>query len=160
MEEIKEAELQKYLTNYQAQYQLIKSARYAEGCLKAELIPFIYPFTNEDSDYVNATQLHLYLSQLTYVLIAKSISDPNFPMLSKLVNLETYMNKMISRRLFFAKLEQTMKKVIYKKNLPISAEMKITGVRVVKGTGFCEAEFNLGNKACFGKLLLSMQFTN
>ena len=115
MEEIKEAELQKYLTNYQAQYQLIKSARYAEGCLKAELIPFIYPFTNEDSDYVNATQLHLYLSQLTYVLIAKSISDPNFPMLSKLVNFETYMNKMISRRLFFAKLEQTMKKVIYKK---------------------------------------------
>ena len=60
MEEIKEAELQKYLTNYQAQYQLIKSARYAEGCLKAELIPFIYPFTNEDSDYVNATQLHLF----------------------------------------------------------------------------------------------------
>ena len=115
------------------------------------------PVTNEDSDYVNATQLHLYLSQLTYVLIAKSIIDPDFTMLSKLVNLETYMDKMISRRLFFAKHEQTMKKVIYKKNLPISAEMKIVSVRVVKSTGFCEVEFNLGIKACYGKLLLSMK---
>lgn len=159
MEEIKDFELQKYLANYQAQYQLIKNARYSEGCLKAELIPFIYPFTNEDSDYVNATQLHLYLSQLSYVLIAKSIIDPNFTKLSKLVSLDTYLEKMASRRLFFAKLEQTMKKVIYKKNLPISAEMKITEVRGVKDTGFCEVEFNLGNKACYGSMLMSMQFT-
>ncbi len=160
MEEIKEAEVQKYLTNYLPQYQLIKNARYEQGCLKAELIPFIYPFTNDDSDYVNATQLHLYLSQLTYVLVAKCIVDPNFTMFSKLVKIETYMEKMVERRLFFASIEQKMKRVIYKKNLPINAEMKINGVRLVKGTGFCEVEFNLGNKACFGTILLSMPFSN
>ena len=104
--------MQKYLTNYLPQYQLIKNARYEQGCLKAEVIPFIYPFTNADSDYINATQLQLYLSQLTYVLVAKSIVDPNFTMFSKLVKIETYMEKMVERRLFFANLEQKMKRVL------------------------------------------------
>lgn len=157
MTEVKDQEVQKYLGIYHPQYQLVKKVFYKDGELKAELIPFIYPFTVDDADYVNATQLHLYLSQLTYILIAKSITDSEFITLSKLIKFDLYMDKMVAGRLFFAKLEQTMKKVIYKKNLPISAEMKITGARVVKSTGFCEVEFNLGNKACFGKLLLSMQ---
>lgn len=157
MTEVKDAEVQKYLGIYHNQYQLVKNVSYENGSLKAELIPFIYPFTVDDADYVNATQLHLYLSQLTYILIAKAISDTGYTELSKIIKFDLFMDKMVAGRLFFAKLEQTMKKVIYKKNLPISAEMKITGVRVVKGTGFCEVEFNLANKACYGKLLLSMQ---
>lgn len=157
MEEIKDAELQKYLGLYPPQYQLIKNARYSGGALKAELIPFIYPFTNEDLDYITATQIHLYLSQLTYVLIAKSITDTNYTALSKLVKFDLYIDKMFAGRLFFAKLEQKMKRVMYKNNLPISAELKISNARLVKGTAFCEVEFDLGNKSCFGNMLLSMQ---
>lgn len=159
MEEIKDAEVQKYLGIYHAQYQLVKNVFYEKGAIKAELIPFIYPFTVDDADYVNATQLHLYLSQLTYILIAKAITDTEYTDLSRLIKFDLYMDKMVAGRLFFAKLEQTMKKVIYKKNLPISAEITIISVRIVKGTGFCEVEYNLGNKACFGKMLLTMQFT-
>jgi hypothetical protein len=160
MTEVKDAELQKYLGIYHAQYQLVKNVYYEKGAIKAELIPFIYPFTVDDADYVNATQLHLYLSQLAYILIAKAITDTEYTDLSKIIKFDLFMDKMIAGRLFFAKLEQTMKKVIYKKNLPISAEMKIKNVRMVKGTGFCEVEFNIGNSACSGNLLLSMQLTN
>lgn len=159
MQEIKEAELRQYLGLYPTQYQLIKNATYLKGHLKAELIPFIYPFTAEDLDYVTATQIHLYLSQLTYVLIAKSINDPDYAELSKLVKFDSYLDKMFAGRLFFANLNQKMKKVIFKKNLPIAAEMKINWAKLVKGTGFCEVDFVIGNKACFGNILLSMQIS-
>jgi hypothetical protein len=157
MKPITETEIGQFLGIYPPQYQLIKNASYNQGHLKAELIPFIYPFTNEDMDYVTATQIHLYLSQLTYVLIAKSIIDPNYSVLSKIVKMEMYIDKMFAGRLFFANLEQKMKRVIYKKNLPISAAMKINWAKVVKGTGFCEVEFELGSDACFGKILLSVK---
>lgn len=157
MKEISESELGQFLGLYPERYQLVKNAYYENGCLKAELIPFIYPFTSEDLDYITATQIHLFLSQLTYVLIGKSIVDPDFTLLSKIVKYDEYRDKMFAGRLFFANLEQKMKRVIYKKNLPIKAEIQIKSARLVKGTGFCEVEFNIGNKACFGKMLLSMQ---
>lgn len=160
MKPLTEAELSQFLGLYPQEYKLIKNANYKEGHLKAELIPFIYPFTKEDLDYITATQIHLFLSQLTYVLIAKSISDPEYTVLSKLVKMDTYMDKMFAGRLFFANLEQKMKRVIYKKNLPITAEMKINWAKVVKGTGFCEVSFDLGNEACYGKILLSVQLSN
>lgn len=155
MTEVKDVEVQKYLGIYHAQYQLVKNVLYEKGAIKAELIPFIYPFTVDDADYVNATQLHLYLSQLTYILIAKAITDNEYTELSKIIKFDLFMDKMVAGRLFFAKLEQTMKKVIYKKNLPIRAEMKIKNVRMVKGTVYCEVEFDMNDGSCRGKLLLS-----
>lgn len=89
MKEIKEAALRQYLGLYPTQYQLIKNAYYLQDRLKAELIPFIYPFTNEDLDYITATQIHLYLSQLAYVLMAKSITDPDYSVISKVVKYDT-----------------------------------------------------------------------
>jgi hypothetical protein len=157
MKEIPASEIEQYLGLYPPLYQLIKNAYYENGSLKAELIPFIYPFTTEDLDYITATQLHLFLSQLTYVLIGKSITDPEFTLLSKIVTYEDYANKMYAGRLFFAKLEQTMKRVIYKKNMPIVGQMKILNARKFGKTGFCEVEFDIGGGACFGNVLLSVQ---
>jgi hypothetical protein len=157
MKEIEEAELRQYLGLYPTQYQLIKNAYYSQGHLKAELIPFIYPFTIEDLDYITATQIHLYLSQLAYVLMAKSITDPDYSIISKVVKYDTYMDKMFAGRLFFANLNQKMKKVIFKKNKSITAEMKILSAKRVKGAGFCEVEFVLGERACYGNILLSIQ---
>ena len=157
MKEIPASEIEQYLGLYPPLYQLVKNAYYEHGSLHAELIPFIYPFTIEDLDYITATQIHLFLSQLTYVLIGKSITDPDFTLLSKIVTYDDYANKMHAGRLFFAKLEQTMKRVIYKKNLPIYAKMKILNARRVGKTGFCEVEFDVNDGACFGNILLSQQ---
>jgi hypothetical protein len=157
MKEIPAHEIEYYLALYPERYQLIKNAYYEQGHLKAEVIPFIYPFTTEDLDYITATQIHLFLSQLTYVLIGKSIVDPKFTMLSSIVTFDTYTDKMHAGRLFFAKLEQTMKRVIFKKNAPIMAEMKILNARRVGKTGFCEVKFDMGGGACFGQILLSLQ---
>ncbi|MBX7164078.1 MAG: hypothetical protein K1X49_10305 [Saprospiraceae bacterium] len=157
MKPLTEAELSQFLGVYPPEYQLIKNAAYKEGHLKAELIPFIYPFSKEDPNYITATQIQLFLSQLAYVLLAKSISDPEYTTLSKFISLDAYTDKMFASKLFFANLEQKMRRVIYKKNMPISAEMKINWAKVVKGTGFCEVEFDIGNEACYGEILLSVQ---
>lgn len=156
MKPITEAEIGQFLGIYPPEYQLIKNASYNQGHLKAELIPFIYPFAKEDPNYITATQIHLFLSQLAYVLIAKSIIDPEYTVLSKIMDLNEYTDKMYGSKLFFTKLEQHMRKVIYKKDTPISAEMKINYVKNIKGTAFCEVEFDLGSQACFGRILLSL----
>lgn len=154
---VKDDVLARYLGLYPKQYQLVKNVAYQEGSITAELIPFIYPFTTEDLDYVTATQLHLYVSQLAYVLIGLSLEDEAYPVIRKLLPFETYETKMHAGRLFFTKLDQTMRRVIYKRNLPIKASMKVQDIRSVRGTRFCTVQFDLGQQATTGTILLSAQ---
>lgn len=156
MKPITEDEISQFLGIYPPEYQLIKNASYNQGQLKAELIPFIYPFSKEDPNYITATQIQLFLSQLAYILIAKSVNDLEFTELSNIIKSDEFENKMYAGKLFFANLEQKMKRVIFKKELPISAIMKICAVKTLNDSRFCEVVFDLGHESCIGKILLSL----
>lgn len=156
MEQLSNHEIERFLGTYLDEYKLIKDIKYSAGEIEAELIPFIYPFTKEDSGYVNNTQINLYLSQLAYVLMAKSATDKNFPMVTKLIEYEEYEKRMHERNIFFGNIVLKMKKVIYKKNMPIRARMKMISVRKISGRIFCDIEFDLAKGSCFGNLLGSI----
>ncbi|WP_276974266.1 hypothetical protein [Flavobacterium filum] len=154
---IEQSEIENYLGLYEPNYRLIKNATYDAGLLKAELVPFRYVFTTEDLDYITATQIHLYLSQLTYILVAKCLKDKEYDIISKHISFEEFVNKMYAGRLFFVNINQKMKKIIYKNELPIIAELKVHSFRHLNDTGFCEIDFKISDDACIGNLLISMK---
>lgn len=156
MEKLSNQEIERYLGTYLDEYKLVKDVKYANGEIEAELIPFIYPFVKEDSGYVNNTQINLYISQLAYILMAKCAADKNFPMVTSLIGYDEYEKRMHQRNIFFGNMVIKMKKVIYKKNLPIRASMKMASVRKLSGRVFCEIEFDMGKGSCFGTLLGSI----
>ncbi len=153
MEQLSDKEIQRYLGTYKDQFKLIKDVKYESGMIQAEIIPFIYPFTMNDSGHVNATQINLYLSQLAYILMAKSISDTTYEALAKLVNAEEFNKKMHDRNLFFGSMHLKMKKVM-KKKLALRATMKITSIRKLSGKIFCDVAFDLGKGSCIGNVLV------
>ena len=153
MEQLTHQEIDRYLGTYLEQYKLIKDIKYFQGEIEAELIPFIYPFTKEDSGYVNNTQINLYLSQLTYILLAKSISDKSFTLISNLISSADFDKRMHERQLFFTNINLKMKKVIYKKNMPIRGRIKISNTRKIAGRIFCDLEFDLHKGSCSGTLM-------
>lgn len=152
MKQLTNQEIEQFLGTYREEYKLIKDIRYAQGEIEAELIPFLYPFTKEDSGYVNNTQLNLYLSQLTYILVSISVSDKEFPLISKLITSEAFSKRMHERNLYFTNITLDMKKVIFKKNLPFRAKMKILGIRKLSGRIFFDFEFDLGKGSCKGTM--------
>lgn len=156
MEQLSNQEIERFLGTYLDEYKLIKDIKYANGEIEAELIPFIYPFVKQDSGYVNNTQINLYLSQLAYILMSKCAADKDFPMVTKLILYDEYEKRMHERNIFFGNITLKMKKVIYKKNLPIRARMKMVSVRKISGRIFCDIEFDMAKGSCFGNLLGSI----
>jgi hypothetical protein len=154
---IDQKEVESYLGLYEPEYRLIQNATYKNGILNAELIPFRYIFTTEDLDYITATQIHLYLSQLTYILVAKCLKDNDYDIISKHIKFDDFVNKMYAGRLFFVNINQKMKKIIYKNELPIKVELKVHSFRHLNETGFCEIDFKISDDACVGNLLISMK---
>jgi hypothetical protein len=152
MKQLTNEEIEQFLGTYREEYKLVKDIRYAQGEIEAELIPFIYPFTKEDSGYVNNTQLNLYLSQLTYILMSISVMDKEFPLISNLATSKEFNEHMHDRSVFFTNITLRMKKVIYKKNLPFRARMKVIGIRKLSGRIFCDIEFDLGKGSCTGTM--------
>ena len=160
MDNIEQPEIDKYLGLYHKDFRLIRNASYGTGRLVAELIPFRYTFTIEDLDYVTATQVHLYLSQLTYILIARVLADSQYDGLSRFVTMGDFMDKMYAGRLFFVSVTEKMRKIIYKHETPINAELAIVSNRKLGGSLFSKIEFNIGDKACTGELLIGMELAN
>ena len=154
MEQVTNNEIDRFLGTYKAQYRLIKGVSYSNGAIEAEIIPFIYPFTQEDSGHVNATQINLYLSQLAYILMAKSIADTSYTALTKYINPDEFNKKMHNRSLFFGAINTKLKRVMHKKNFKIQATMHIASIRKVSGKIFCDVSFNLGKGSCTGNVLV------
>lgn len=157
MVSIDQEEINEYLGLYREEYRLVKNARYFGGKLQAEIIPFRYIFTKEDLDYLTATQLHLYLSQLTYVLVARCIKDKEYDLISKQVSIELFVTKMFAGRLFFAGIKERIKSPIYKKDVPISAELSIRSVHRVKNSVFAKISFEIGSNGSVGELLIGVK---
>lgn len=153
MDQLSKHEIEQFLGTYLEEYKLIKDIKYSGGKIEAELIPFIYPFTKEDSGYVNNTQINLYLSQLTYILLAKSIRDKSFMLISNLLSYDEFNSQMHNRQMFYTNINLKMKKVIYKRNMPIRAQVKVLSAKKVAGKIFCEIEFDLNKGSCIGTLM-------
>lgn len=154
MEQVTNTEIERFLGTYMPQYRLIKDVSYSSGMIQAEIIPFIYPFTLEDSGHVNATQINLYLSQLAYILMAKSIADPSYAALTKYINPGEFNKKMHDRNLFFAAINTKLKRVMHKKNFKLQATMQIESIRKISGKIFCDVSFNLGKGSCTGNVIV------
>lgn len=154
MEQVTNNEIERFLGTYKARYKLIKGVSYSKGMIQAEIIPFIYPFTNEDSGHVNATQINLYLSQLAYILIAKSIADPSYVKLANFIQTEEFNKKMHDRNLFFGAINTKLKRVMHKKQFKLQATMQIESVRKFSGRIFCDVSFDLGKGSCTGNVLV------
>jgi hypothetical protein len=157
MKKISQTEIEKWLELYKSEYRLVKNAYYANGLLTADIIPVNYIFTTDDLNYLTATQIHLYLSQLTYVLIANCLNDSEYKVVSKYLTFEDFISKMYAGQLFFVDINQKMKKVIYKNNEPITSELKIIYSRKVGKSIFFEMSFDIAKGSCIGTILTSMK---
>jgi hypothetical protein len=157
MKKISQTEIEECLGLYKPEYRLVKNAYYANGLLTADIIPVSYTFTADDLDYLTATQIHLHLSQLTYILIANCLKDPEYKVVSMHITFEDFISKMYAGRLFFVDINQKMKKVIYKNNEPITSELKIIYSRKVNQSIFFEMSFDIAKGSCIGKILTSMK---
>lgn len=154
MEQVTNKEIEHFLGTYKAQYRLIKDVSYISGMIQAEIIPFIYPFTHEDSGHVNATQINLYLSQLAYILMAKTIADPSYEALKTAIKAEEFNKKMHERSLFFGAITTKLKRVMHKKQFKLQATMRIESIRKMSGKIFCDVSFNLGKGSCTGNVMV------
>lgn len=155
MNNISNDNLTKYLSLYKDNYRFVKKASYEGFKLKAEIEPFAYEFTSEDLDYITATQIALYLSQLTYVLIGNILENELHPLLHKSIFLE-FFKKMHEGRLFFLDLNQRMRKPIWKKN-KIYAEINLDKVKKSSNTIFGFISFSINDNSCNGSLKIGME---
>ena len=117
---------------------------------------FRYPFTTEDLDYVTATQIPLYLSQLTYILLGAAIQRRDFQEAVGDV-LERYFHQMQAGRLFFVDVKQTMKRPMWKTE-PLIATLQIDSTRRLRNTGIVFVSYSINDGACYGDLKTAMEF--
>jgi len=148
-------DLRRYLRLYKDNYKLISEAYYGDCSLHATLVPFTYDFTTEDLDYITATQINLYLSQLTYVLVACTVEGGDHPIVPTSVS-EAYFERMHAGRLFFLENFQRMRDPIWKTE-PITAEIKIEKVRRISGSFFAFLSFSINHGKCHGELKIGMK---
>ncbi len=151
-----ENEIIDLLSLYHEQFRLIKEPVYENSKLTAFLLPYRYTYTFEDLDYITATQINLYLSQLTYLLIGSAIKDNKFKNIPKNFY-EIFIKNMHKGRLFFVKVNQRMRKMIPKNRELIPAEMIILNYKHIGKTLFSEIKFSIDYKASEGKLLVAMR---
>jgi hypothetical protein len=148
-------QLEQYLSLYKEESRHILSAQYSNMQLQAELKPFAYTYTCEDLDYITATQISLYLSQLTYVLIGTVIKNgdhPNAP--SSLF--PVFMDKMHAGRLFFLEINQRMREPIWKTE-PITAQLTLTKLRKTPTAYFGFLQFAINTRKCSGTMKIGME---
>ena len=155
MQNISKNKLNNYLSLYKDNYRFVKKASYDGLKLRAQINPFVYDFTNEDLDYITATQIALYLSQLTYVLIGNILENEIHPLLNNSI-LPKYFEKMHDGRLFFLDLKQRMRKPIWK-NQEIYAEVKLDKVKKSSNSLFGFITFSINENACTGSLKIGME---
>ena len=152
---LSEKEVHNLLELYKKEYRLIENVNYEKGSINASLIPFRYNYTSEDLDYLTATQLNLYLSQLTYILIGTAIKDKKFTELSPQLY-ETFITNMYKGRLFFVRIDQRIKKMIRKES-NIYVSIKIIKIRKIKKTIFAKIGFSFCGKSSQGELIIGMK---
>jgi len=154
--ELEKKEIDIYLGLYKNKYRLIGNCNYENGKLFAKLKPYCYTYTIDDLDYLTATQLNLYLSQLTYILIACAIKDPTIEELSE--NLyESYMQKMFDGRLFFVEISHKMKEMILKNSSDINAEIQIISIKRIENSIFAKLKYSISDNFSVGELLIGMK---
>jgi hypothetical protein len=153
--EISPPELDEYLALYPQENRRILSARYHNRSLTASLQHFPYPFTQHDLDYVTATQLTLYLSQLTYVLIGAALRAQDHPDIPARFT-DHFFSMMHAGRLFFVDLRQKMRRPIWKSD-SITATLDLTETRRTSTTFFVFIAFDINNRSCAGTLTVGTE---
>ena len=152
---ITQDQLAQYLSLYKEDSRYIISAQYFDMQLEAELKPFAYSYTCEDLDYITATQISLYLSQLTYVLIGTVIkNEENVDAPTSL--LPVFLDKMHAGRLFFLEIDQKMQQPIWKAE-QINAKLKLTDVRKTSTAFFGFLSFAINEHKCTGTMKIGME---
>lgn len=146
--------LSEYLSLYPKHHRFISSAQYRSGSLKAALEHFQYPFTVHDLTYVTATQISLYLSQMTYVLVSESIKDSS-QALSHFIASPDFNDRMHAGQLFFLDLRQRMRRPL-RKTGPLSATLTIRSTKRIGGNLFAFLDFSIGDGQCTGNLTIGM----
>ena len=154
-EQLTEEHLDKLLALYPPEHRYVSKVDYAACRLDASLRHFAYPFTTEDLDYVTATQIPLYLSQLTYVLFGSVIRFDDHSLLPSSLE-PAYLESMLAGRLFFVQVDQKMTGPMWK-NAPLSASLVLNSVRRYRGSLFGFVSFSFNDGACAGGLKVAME---
>lgn len=154
-QKVAEEHLAEFLALYPSEHRYVSEVDYADCQLKARLEHFAYPFTAEDLDYVTATQIPLYLSQLIYVLLGSVIRFGDSPDLPPSLE-RTYFEQMRAGRLFFVQVNQKMTGPMWK-NAPLSASLVLNSVRRHRGSLFGFVSFSFNDGACAGELKIAME---